>query len=123
MSSYLILYGGGALTLLWWLLNFIVLVIYFFRENRKISTMCIYIGLLPFILILPIIVFFAFGWAGMGFREGPKPGVFEYIGEIIFTFVLFFCGITARFWYISVPFLLLIIYGIYRWRNDKLQKP
>jgi len=104
MRSYLILYGGGALTLLWWLLNLFLLIIYLFRQNKKTSTMCIYAGLLPFILALPLVIFGAFFWAGMGFREGPKPGVFEYIGAVAFTFVLVFCG-------------------IYRWRNDKLQKP
>jgi hypothetical protein len=123
MSSYLILYGGGALTLLWWLLNLFVLMIYLFRANKKISTMCIYFGLLPFILSLPIMVFLAFGWAGMGFREGPNPGVFEYIGAVTFTFFWGFYGIAARFWYVTISLLLLIIYGIYRWRNDKLQKP
>jgi len=119
MSSYLFLFGGGALTLVWWSLNLAVLVWYLLLPRRKISTTCIYTGLLPFILILPIMVFLAFGWAGMGFREGSNPGVLEYTGEVASTFVLFFCGITARFWFVSVPFLLLIIYGIYCMRIDK----
>jgi hypothetical protein len=122
MSSYLILYGGGALTLLWWLLNLVVLVWYLLLPRRKISTMCIYAGLLPFILALPVLAFLAVGFAGMG-SEASSPGILAYLGDVALTFIMFFGGAILHLWFISIPLLLLFGYGIYRLQIDKLQKP
>jgi hypothetical protein len=120
--SHLILFGGCALTVAWWLLNLVVLVWYLLLPHRKTSTVCIYAGLLPFVLALPVVSFLAFGWAVMG-SESPSPGVFAHLGDIAFTFILIFGGGILHLWFISVPLLVLMGYGIYRRQNDKLQKP
>jgi hypothetical protein len=112
MSGYVLLFGFGTLAMIWWLLNLIVLVWYLLLPRRKVSTMCIYAGLLPFILVFPVVAFLAFGWGGMG-SEAPSPSVFAYLGDVAFTFVLFFGGGILHLWFISVPCFLLIGYGIY----------
>ena len=90
------------------------------KENKKRSWAEISLlwGLLLLILILTYASFGAFFWTGMAYRKGPPPVQAGYNAE----FFSLFTQILVHIWFVTLPCIYLIGYGVCGLIPDKKQK-
>jgi hypothetical protein len=78
------------------------------------------IGLLLFAIGIPVTIFGAHFWGGMGFREGAQPTQ-EQLQAVVDHDVEW--SILHRLLPLFVISLALVGYGFYEARNEKVNKP
>jgi len=77
------------------------------------------LGLLLFVFTVPLTIFGAHFWGGLGFREGPQPPQAQLDAAVNHAF-------SFGFWHRLVPqFIIsvaLIVYGLYEARREAKSK-
>ena len=78
------------------------------------------IGLLLFAIGIPVTIFGAHFWGGMGFREGPQPTPEQLKAAVDYNLRW---GILHRLVPLFVTSVALISYGFYEAHKEKEHKP